>query len=147
MVKVLPQLEAMLVTDARESLFYGPIKNLPADFSEADKERLTEAYVTAIQEKVIPSYQALFDFFAEGYIGASRESTGISDVPLGAEQYAYLAKYWTTTDMTPDEIFALGETEVARIKGEMEEIKAAVNFEGTLQEFFAFVYSDTRWIP
>jgi len=147
MVKVLPQLESMLVDDPTASLFYGPIKNLPSDFSDSDKKRLTELYLKAIQEKVIPSYQALYDLFSKEYIPASRETAGVYDVPDGPEQYAYLVKFWTTTDMTPDEIFELGEKEVARIKGEMEKVKEQVEFEGSLQEFFTYVYSNPQFFP
>lgn len=57
-------------------------------------------------------------------------------MPGGKEMYAYLAKFWTTTDLTPDEIYAIGESEVARIRSEMERVKTETGFKGTLKEFF-----------
>jgi uncharacterized protein (DUF885 family) len=48
----LPQLSAHVVSDVEKSLFYGPIRNLPADFTQADRERLTAAYRTAIRDQV-----------------------------------------------------------------------------------------------
>ncbi len=44
MVKVMPQLDALIKDKPEDTLFWGPIKNLPADFSDADKQRLTAAY-------------------------------------------------------------------------------------------------------
>ena len=41
MEKVLPQLDAMIVEDPTKSEYYAPIRNLPASFTAADRERLT----------------------------------------------------------------------------------------------------------
>jgi uncharacterized protein (DUF885 family) len=35
-IKMNPQMQSMVVTDAKKSLFYGPINLLPASFSAAD---------------------------------------------------------------------------------------------------------------
>ena len=44
MVKVIPQLDALIKAKPEDTLFWGPVKNMPADFSAADKQRLTDAY-------------------------------------------------------------------------------------------------------
>ncbi|WP_377163997.1 DUF885 family protein [Mucilaginibacter terrae] len=43
-IKMIPQMESMVVSDATKSLFYKPVKNMPKGFSAADKQTLTEAY-------------------------------------------------------------------------------------------------------
>jgi uncharacterized protein (DUF885 family) len=61
---------------------------------------------------------------------------GIWRFPNGAAQYQALLKFYTTVDMTPDQIHELGLAQVARIHGEMSAIKDRVGFQGSLQEFF-----------
>lgn len=62
MEKVLPQLEGIIVKDPMQSVFAGPIKNFPADFSEQEKTRLTELYKSAIMNEVVSSYEKLHSF-------------------------------------------------------------------------------------
>ena len=62
------------------------------------------------------------------YLPRSRDSIGISDVPNGKEWYEYLARYHTTTDLTPDEIHEIGIREVARIRAVMEEVIESVGW-------------------
>lgn len=94
--------------DPKQSVFYGPVKNLPASFSSEDKARITADYEKAILEKINPSYQKLHDFIQTEYLPKCRETAGITAIPNGKERYQYLIKQWTTTEMTPDEVFNLG---------------------------------------
>ena len=82
-VKIIPQLEAFNVTDVKESTFYGPIKNFPKSFSEADKKRFTHLYVNHIQQIILPAYSRLATFMKEEYLPKGRLSSGISDIPNG----------------------------------------------------------------
>lgn len=70
---------------------------------------------------------------------------GIWRFAEGDKYYAALLKSYTTTDLTADEIHALGLKETARIHGEMREIMAKVGFTGTLQEFFEYTRTDPRF--
>ncbi|RZL06667.1 MAG: DUF885 family protein, partial [Hymenobacter sp.] len=56
--KMIPQLEALAVADPTQSVFYGPIKQLPASFSAADKQRLIAAYEQAIRTQLVPALGA-----------------------------------------------------------------------------------------
>lgn len=145
--KIVPQLQAMVVRDVKESVFYGPLKKLPDSFSPDDKKRLTDAYTKAISEEVIPAYKKLYDFVKDEYIPSCRGTAGISDVPGGKELYAYLAKFWTTTNMTPDEIFETGQKEVARLRAEMERIKNETGYTGDLKSFFNYLHTDKKFMP
>ncbi len=147
MEKVLPQLTGIIVKDPMQSVFAGPIKKIPESFSAEDKKRLTELYTTAIKNEIVPSYDKLYSFVKNEYLPKCRATSGISEVPGGKEVYAYLAKFWTTTNLTPDEIYAIGEKEVARIRGEMERIKTETGFTGTLKEFFHFIHTDKQFMP
>lgn len=146
-VKMIPQMTDLVVTDPTKSLFYGPINNLPKDFSEVDKNRLTVAYKRAILEEIVPTYKKLGDFLKNEYLPKARSSSGVDAVPKGAELYKYLVRTWTTTDKTPEEIYQTGLKEVARIRGEMEKVKTQVGFKGTLDEFFTHLKTDPKLFP
>ena len=133
--------------DPERNLFYGPIKLMPAHFPVADKERLTAAYKTAIIEKIAPAYRGLGDFLRDEYLPKARQSTGILELKGGREQYQYWVRRWTTTSLTPDEIYSIGELEVARILKEMEAVKQQMSFSGTLKEFFEHLRTDPKYKP
>ncbi len=129
MVKVIPQLKAVITDSTKKSMFYNPIKNMPATFSQEDKSRLTKEYEGAINNLINPTYKKLLDFIEKEYLSNTRESVGLLALPHGKEAYAFRVKSWTTTNITPDEVFELGMSEVARIRTEMESIKNEVGFE------------------
>ena len=145
--KVIPQFAALLVTDPQKSIFYDPIRKMPNDFSATEKERLTQAYNKAIQEKIVPAYRQLHAFMQTEYLPKSRATSGINGLPNGDAYYKYLVRYWTTTDKTPDEIFETGQQEVKRIRAEMEQVKEQVGFKGDLPAFFRYVQTDTKFRP
>ena len=123
-------LDPTIVTEAPEnSLFYGPIKSMPESFPQADRERLTAAFKSRIVEKVIPAYRRMGEFLRDEYTPKSRETSGISSLESGRLQYQYWVRRWTTTSLAPDEIFKIGEAEVARIRNEMESIRVQMGFE------------------
>ena len=146
-VKMIPQMEALVVTDAAKSLFYGPIDRFPKDFSVADRKRLSSAYQEAILTQLVPTYKKMGDFLKNEYLPKSRPTSGISAMPGGPEIYKYYVHNWTTTDKTPDEIHRTGLAEVARIRGEMEKVKAQVGFKGDLKAFFASLNSNPKLYP
>lgn len=146
-VKMIPQMEAMVVSDPTKSLFYGPIARLPKDLPTADKQRITVAYQDAIRKELVPTYKKLADFLKNEYLPKARTSTGISAIPGGEELYNYYVKTWTTTDKTPEEIYQTGLSEVKRIREEMERIKNEVGFKGDLKAFFEYMKNDPKFMP
>ncbi|WP_151087693.1 DUF885 domain-containing protein [Hymenobacter baengnokdamensis] len=145
--KMIPQLEALAVADPEQSVFYGPVKQLPATFSAADKQRFTTAYAAAIRGELVPTYRKLAAFLKDEYLPAARTSTGIAAVPGGADMYTYAVGYWTTTTRTPEEIYQTGLSEVARIKAEMEQVRQQLGFQGDLKALFAYVNTDPKFHP
>lgn len=137
-VKILPQLKEV-IAPAEKSIFWTPIKDMPKDFAANDRTALTAQYKTLINESINPAYQRLYDFIQKTYIPACRSTSGLGAVTQGEAMYKFLAKQWTTTTLTPDQIFEIGQKEVARIRTEMEKVKAEVGFQGDLKAFFASV--------
>jgi len=145
--KVIPQLEAMTVSNLDEHLFYSPIKNFPEGFSSEEKDRLKETYAVKIINELIPAYQKLHDLMAGDYMEAGRTSSGIDAIPNGANYYNHQIKLYTTTNMTADAIHKLGLSEVERILSEMEKIKTEVGFEGDIKKFFNYVRESKDLMP
>jgi uncharacterized protein (DUF885 family) len=145
MQKVVPQLDAVMKDKPEDTLFWMPVKNMPADFSAADKARLTEQYRKLIADQLMPAYHRLRDYIANDYMPHTRDTVGLDALPDGAAWYAYLARQNTTTDRTPAQIHQLGLDEVARIHGEMQGVMQQVGFKGSLQDFFQFMRTDPRF--
>ena len=142
MEKVLPQLDAQIVARPEDSALWGPIRAMPADFASADKARLDSAYAALIMDTLVPAYRKLRDFIADEYLPAGRDSVGLGALPGGAEWYAYQVRSNTTTDLTPEEIHAIGLREIERIHGEMRALMAQMGIEGELADLYKAMKAD-----
>lgn len=140
--------DATIMTEkAEDSLFYDPIDNIPKSFSEEDKARLAAAFTKAITTRVQPAYRKMGQFLKETYLPKARTTSGIGALKDGKKQYSYWVRYWTTTTLPPEDIFAMGEKEVARIRSEMEKVKEQLGFQGDLKAFFHHIRSDRSFMP
>ena len=146
-LKMIPQMEAMTLTDSSKNIFYGPVKMFPASFSDSLKKEMFQKYVHAINTYIIPSYKKLGSFLKDEYLPAARTSTGYSALPGGEKIYDYLIRYWTTTNETPDEIYDTGLEQVKRTREEMERIKNETGFKGDLKAFFEYMRTDKEFMP
>jgi uncharacterized protein (DUF885 family) len=142
---VIEQLDTQLAQKPEDSPYFGPTKQFPADFSEADRARFTEAYRKAITEDIYPSYKRLRDYLANDYLKDAREGVGLKYMKGGDKLYGYLIEQTTTLPLTADEVHNLGLSEVKRILTEMESIKTEVGFKGTLTEFFNYLRTDPKF--
>jgi uncharacterized protein (DUF885 family) len=145
MEKVVPQFDEIITAKPEDSQFWGPIKSLPADFPQADKERLTAAFRTLIADQLMPAIKKQRDFIANEYLPATRETVGLDSLPDGKAWYAFNAKESTTTAQTPEQIHEIGLKEVERIHGEMRKVMEEVGFKGSLQDFFKFMQNDKQF--
>lgn len=145
MEKVLPQLAELIAAEPQQSLFYQPLTKFPDSVAPAERARLETAYRKAITTGINPAYQRLHDFIRDEYLKGARSTVAWSALPDGQRWYAYLVKVSTTTDLSASQIHQLGLEEVARIRGEMEQVKAQVGFKGDLAAFFKFLQDDPRF--
>ena len=102
---------------------------------EADRVRLTRAYTEAIEQRIVPSYRRLLAYLKDDYLAKTRSTIALSDLPGGNAWYDHLVKTQTTTDLAPDQIFQLGQDEIARIKMEMERLRERQRLCRSLAEF------------
>jgi uncharacterized protein (DUF885 family) len=143
--RVSAQIEKQLVSRAEESPFYKPFLNFNDDIPAADRARLSQSAREAVTQSVLPAYRELKDYFDKEYLPASFDSVGVWQWPNGAEAYAFLARRYTTTQMTPEQIHAKGLEEVARIRAEMQRVMEQVGFKGSLREFFKKLRTDEQF--
>ncbi|CAN5692585.1 DUF885 domain-containing protein [soil metagenome] len=145
MERVPAQIDKMITPTAEQNPFYASFKNFPRDIPEAERAKLKNQAKEAINDKIVPSYKKLKDYFVGEYLPATYPKAGIWQRPDGADYYAFLARSYTTTNLTPQEIHDKGLQEVKRIRAEMEKIKTQVGFKGTLREFFQYLRSDEKF--
>ncbi len=142
---VIGQLDSQLAQSVTDSPYYGPITQLPASFSDADKARLTADYKAIIEQGIYPAYRRLRDFLKNDYLPAARETVGLSTMKGGVELYRISIENTTTLPLDAETIHQTGLSEVARIKSEMEKVRQEVGFKGTLAEFFDYLRNDPKF--
>ena len=113
--------------------------------TDADAKAAVDRAATVLKTEVKPAYDRIAAWLRDDGRNASAESQGVSALPEGGAFYNVALALQTTTAMTSEEIHALGLSEVARIRAEMEAVKTATGFAGTLPEFFAFMRKDRRF--
>ncbi len=141
-LNVLAEVDAMLALAPEATPFYKPVLDLPASFPAAERTRLAAAYRKVIVEEVLPGYARWKQYLTTTYLPAAREQPGLCAQKDGARMYAAALARHTTTRLTADEIHALGLSEVARIRGEMEAVRMELKFDGDLHALFAHVRTD-----
>ena len=133
---MIDQLDLQLKAGVEGSAYVGPLKTFPADFSAADKARLTTETTAAVHDAIFPALTRLRDFLKNEYLPVAREGVGLSAMPGGLRLYTFLIERNTTLPLTPDYVHNLGLSEVARITAQMDAIRVKVGFKGTLAQFF-----------
>jgi len=133
-------------TDGPDSPVFSDIKAKvnALDITSTDKAALIDQAETALTGALQPAYEELITMFKTHEEGAN-DDDGVWKHPNGETFYQAQLKYYTTTDMTADEIHNIGLKEVARIQGEMQQIMDEVGFTGNLQEFYHFLRTDEQF--
>ena len=145
MDRVPAQIAAQVVDDPAKSPFYRPFLKFSDSIPPADRAGLQTQAQATIRDKVVPAYRKLLTYFNDQYLPKTRASIAATDLPDGKAYYDFLARYYTTTDLTADEIHAIGLKEVARIRAAMENVKDETGFKGSLGEFFAYLRTDPKF--
>ena len=138
-------IEEMADTPAQAHPLYKPFTSFPDSFSDADQTRLRGLGKAALESTAIPAYRDLAKFMREEYATAARTTAGLGTSETEREYYRAVTRYFTTLDISPDEVHALGLSEVARIRGEMDAVIAETEFEGSFAEFLTFLRTDPQF--
>lgn len=143
---VLRQLKARLAQPVSATGgFMAPLVSLPASMDAAARQSYSDRARHLVEAKIRPAEEAFTRAVETEVLPASRSGIGALQLPGGKDYYAYLARSYTTTRLTPDEIHQKGLDEVARIRAAMQQEIHAADFSGTFPEFLRFLRTDPRF--
>ena len=123
-------------------VFYRPIKQAPRTISAEDRRRLEAEFRSAIEQQVKPAFRRLFAYLRDRY--RPRSTISLSQLPDGERWYRHRVRFFTTTDLEPDEIYALGLREVERVEGELEQLRRRLEFRGNASSFRDIMARDRK---
>jgi uncharacterized protein (DUF885 family) len=134
------------VTEAtpEASVLYTPFREM-SGITAAEKTRLRMEAVKIIREMAQPAYVQLLKFMRTEYLRGMRTTLAAQDLPDGKAFYRAKIREFTTVDMDPAAIHALGEAEVARLHGEMLTAMKQTGFKGEFPAFLQFLRGDPRF--
>lgn len=145
-LKMLAQFKQMRAATPEASVFYTPVKNIPATFSDADRRALGDGYRKAALD-IDAALDRLNAFLENSYLPASRATAGYGALPGGQAWYRARIRNNTNLDQTPDAIHALGLKEVARIQGEIAKLAPKMGYTGPLNRFPQWVAEQRKYKP
>ena len=136
---------AMVPADVTQSPFYGPFAGArPQGVSAADWVGLQSRAREVISGPIAASYRAFSTVAQSQLVPKCRTVDSVATQPQGKDYYAALARYHTTTDLTPDQIHEIGLQEVARIRAEMEAVAKKAGF-ASREAMIADMRTNPKW--
>ncbi len=142
---VIAQTRPLAEAPAEASSLLLPFQALPASIPAADQAALKARALQIVRDRIMPAERAYLALLENEYLPKARTSLAARDLPDGERYYAWLVHHHTTTDLTPDQIHALGEKEVARIRLQMQALIHETGFNGSFADFLAFLRTDPRF--
>lgn len=138
-------IQPFLESDMQDNLLYLPYEKMPDNIEEPVKDSIRREGAALIRDSIIDVYRHFDQFMKEEYLPASRNEVGIAGIAGGKAFYEQRVAYFTSLDISPEEVFQTGQREVARIRQEMESIIETVGFEGSFAEFLTFLRTDPQF--
>ena len=129
-------LRAQIARPVAEDPLLAPLKGRDALVAEAS---------LVIEREIRPAQRAILAYVDGRYRAHARKGLGIAGIPGGRDYYGFLLRYYTTTDLTAEQVHALGLSEVKRIRGEMDRVIAESGFKGSFAEWLRQLRTDPRF--
>ena len=145
MQRVPAMFEVFAGADVTASPLWRPFEQFPTAVGGPDRARLEAEARRVLTEQVHPAFAAYRRFLETEYLPACRKELGATSLPSGPAYYALRMRAQTTTNLGADEVHALGLSEVARIRGEMDKVMAATGFNGSFADFQVFLHKDPQF--
>ena len=109
--------------------------NCPPSLNPEILKELRRVADTALQDAVLPAYRKVLDFYEGNTEHLYRDSISACDQPEGRAYYCFKVRQQTTTELTPDDIHAIGLSEVAAIRAQLAALIADSGFGGDVEGF------------
>lgn len=136
-----------LVKEPKDSVFMMPFANKPASINQAEFDKNKHAAEVIVAENLLPALADFETFYLKEYTPKCRAKVGIDELPGGKAYYDYLVRFYTTTQVTADQVHKTGLSEVARIKAEMMDVIKEANFEGSFAEWLVYLRDTPEFYP
>jgi uncharacterized protein (DUF885 family) len=140
-----PSIGEIIAATGEKNLFYTPFLRMPATIPAAEQAALRAEALATIDGQVIPAYAQLLSFMQKEYIPQARSDTAAEDLPDGKAFYRAQILEYTTLDMSPDAIHALGLQQMAVIHRQMLDTIKQTGFEGSFADFLQFLRTDPQF--
>jgi uncharacterized protein (DUF885 family) len=137
---------AFINESAKDSIFYAPFSNIQdtnVDYIQLQKLRVQAHLI--ITNEVFSAYQNFYDFLITEYIPKSKSNIAAKTLPNGLAYYQNRSNFYTTTQMSVDDIHYLGINEVKRIRDEMQTVVDQLKYEGSLNQFIKYLRTDKKF--
>jgi uncharacterized protein (DUF885 family) len=138
--------KAFINESAKDSIFYAPFSNIQdtnVDYIQLQKLRVQAHLI--ITNEVFSAYQNFYDFLITEYIPKSKSNIAAKTLPNGLAYYQNRSNFYTTTQMSVDDIHYLGINEVKRIRDEMQTVVDQLKYEGSLNQFIKYLRTDKKF--
>ena len=145
--RALSQLERLAPEEMAKSALWSPMTRFPDSMDTAARARVEADYRRLLAEETFPAIRRLAAFARDEYLPRARTSDGFGALPNGDTMYRYAVRSGTTTDLTPDEVHALGLKEVKRVQALYLAAAQKAGFQGNLAEVRAWVHGKPESYP
>ncbi|MGI9246456.1 MAG: DUF885 domain-containing protein [Steroidobacteraceae bacterium] len=133
------------IENPRHSIFWQPLLNLPPGPTVAERRRLVAAYDEKLRKRVFPAYRRLHEYLVREYLPKARETIAWSDLPGGSAWYAYLVRYYTSSQMTPDQVHEVGLREVTRLRANLANLQPSLAVGGDVRTLLEAMRADPKF--
>ena len=143
---VVAQTYRAAIAEPGDSLFFvrpARLENVP----EGERTTFAKRVEGLISARVNPALESLAAYVSGKYAAKARDSVGLGAYSGGKAYYRRLVRRNTTLEVTPEEVHRLGLAEVERLNRELDGVRVAVGFEGSLAEFRRHLKNDPRFVP
>jgi uncharacterized protein (DUF885 family) len=129
----------------QNSPFFKPFLSSKDSMFSGNLDSLKKQALLAIDTSVTSAYRTFTHFWKNEYIPGSARSVGIASQPMGKAYYENRVRYFTTLNLTANEVFDIGQREVTRIRKEMEDVIRETGFKGSFEDFLKFLRTDPQF--
>lgn len=135
---------AIIDTTPEANSFYTPLREMNG-IAPDEQTRLRAEASAVIRDVVQPAFRVLLDFWRNEYVPAARQTLAAEEMPDGNAFYRAKIREFTTLDLEPAAIHAIGESEVARLHAEMSGVMKETGFSGDFPAFLKFLRTDPQF--
>jgi len=143
--RVLAQIDTQIAPAPADTPWYQPFKRMGPGIAAAEQQALQQRARQAIEQQVVPTMRKLRALVAEELMPKAPAEGSLRQYPQGTAFYALMVRQMTTTDLTPEQIHAIGNRELTRLRGEMEAVMREVKWTGTFAQFVQHLNTDEKF--